>query len=140
MSISKTEATDISLATSIHFWKEKRNRQLPSPCPQDSFECAKWWRVKMQKPEKQFEDSVVKASYTLRLRLTILKFLDLQEIDRDYIIAARKDKVFWSGEPIETFKRYYNETMEKRDQASTDYRRMLVDRIQKQLGLAESWT
>lgn len=110
-------------------WVDRNQCALPPPCPASLPECARWWRTKMQKPERRGETVLVSVvdrentggkrwncGYAMRMRNALMNFLSMDRQQRDFIVAGvTEDMVPYNGEPFEQYRVIYGETMKMRE-------------------------
>lgn len=110
-------------------WVDRHECALPPPCPIGLLECARWWRTRMQKPERKGETYLADAiagekpsgkrwvcGYAMRMRNAIMRFLAMDRQQRDFIVAGvTEDMVPYNGEPFEQYRFIYEETMKMRE-------------------------
>jgi hypothetical protein len=120
-----------------------RHGALPQPCPYDLYDCARWWRTRMQEPElpgETIQAAVVTGSagrenglrwdcgYAVRLRGALLAYLGMNDIQRQSVAqCVLRDGIAYRGEPFAQYmdiceetdkmranpKRYIRETLDR---------------------------
>ena len=110
-------------------WVDRHECALPPPCPIGLLECARWWRTRMQTPERKRETYLADAivgekrvgkrwvcGYAMRMRNALMHFLAMDRQQRDFIVAGvTGDLVPYNGEPFEQYRVIYEETMKMRE-------------------------
>lgn len=121
----------------------QRHRRLPPQVPDEPLAAAKWW-IAMQSPaheqiERPRTSNVIGKSnakrwltpYADRLIASFRKFVTLTQQEREFVMGAFEDGVFYNGDDFEYFKLRYDETMRLRSMDPDAYRIDAVKRINK---------
>lgn len=131
--INKPPMVKETLQSEIRFMRQKLRGKFPSEIPSDSEEAALWWMTR-QKPandrtERPHQIAVTGKQavrwinpYADRLIASLRRFVRLKPQQRQFVLAAFEDGVWYNGDSFGFFRRVYDETMKMRQVGVERYR------------------
>lgn len=115
---------------------------LPDPMPPNIGSAVEWWVKTMQAPQGRHEaphhapvvggrGSRWEYAYQTRVVDNLRRFLRLPRKDRDMIVAAREDGVYWRGESIQQLIAITGEHAKMRQVGGKEYAKAIAPGLAK---------
>ncbi len=138
--INKPPMVKDTLQKEIRLLRKKLRGDFPSEIPRDSEEAALWWMAR-QKPANDRTERPVQIAlqgreatrwynpYAERLIASLRRFVRLKPQERDFVLAAIEDYVWYNGDSFDFFKSLYEETQRMRSMGAKKYRAESITRL-----------
>ena len=108
---------------------------LPHPMPPNIGAAVDWWIKTMQPQERRDEYARQSRNggwhypYLDRTADTLKRFLRLTIAQKEIVIAAREDGVYWRGDNMDFFMQVVNETMDMHEIGVPAYRQKAIKKL-----------
>ena len=131
--INKPPMVQETLEKELRFLRQKLRGKFPSEIPREYGSAALWW-MSRQKPandntERPRQVAVTGKQaarwinpYADRLVSSLRTFCRLKPNERDFVLAAAQDGVWYNGDDFDFFRRVYDETMRMQEIGVFAYR------------------
>lgn len=143
--INKPPMVKETLEKEIRFLRQKLRGKFPLEIPRDYSEASLWWMTN-QKPANDRYERPHKAAvtgrdgvrwvnpYADRLVASLRRYVRLGRQERQFIMAALEDGVWYNGDSFPFFKRVYEETDRMERVGVEAYRREAVEKYGRLVG------
>ncbi len=138
--INKPPMVKETLEKEFRMLRQKLRGKFPAEIPRDYGQAALWWMTH-QKPASDRHERPRQVAiagkdgtrwvnpYAERLVASLRRFVRLKPHEREFVLAATEDGVWYNGDSFEFFRKVYEETQRAQSMGMKKYREEAIGKL-----------